>query len=69
LLIDDCLALELKVNPDKAEGDRCVGQCGACSREWATWIILIDAPSHVVRDLEELLAAKGLDYIDVISFS
>lgn len=69
LLIDDCLALELKVNPDKGERDRCVGQCGAYSREWVTWIILIDTPSHRVRDLEELLAAKSLDYLDVISFS
>ena len=69
LLIDDCLALELKVNPDKGERDRCVGQCGAYSREWVTWIILIDTPSHLVRDLEELLATKGLNYIDVVPFS
>lgn len=69
LLIDDCLVLELKVNPDKGERDRCVGQCGAYSREWVTWIVLIDTPSHRVRDLEELLEAKGLDYIEVIQFS
>ena len=69
LLIDDCLALELKVNPNKGERDRCIGQCGAYSREWVTWIILIDTPSHLVRDLGELLTAKSLNYIEVIPFS
>jgi len=69
LLIDDRLALELKVNPDKGERDRCIGQCGAYSREWLTWIILIDTPRHLVRDLEELLVAKSLNYIEVIPFS
>lgn len=68
LLIDDLLALELKVNPTGSECDRCIGQCARYSREWVTWIILIDTPSHVVRRLEELLTAKGLNYIDVIPF-
>lgn len=68
LLIDDRLALELKVNPIKTERDRCIGQCSAYSREWVTWIILIDTPSHVVRELEELLAAKNLNYIEVVQF-
>jgi len=67
LLIDDRLALELKVNPNKTERDRCIGQCSAYSREW-TWIILIDTPSHVVRELEELLAAKNLNYIELVQF-
>ena len=68
LLIDDRLVLELKVNPNKAERDRCIGQCGAYSREWVTWIVLIDTPSHIVREMEELLAAKNLDYIEVVQF-
>jgi hypothetical protein len=68
LLIDDSLALELKINPNKAERDRCVGQCAAYSREWVTRIILIDTPTHVVRDVEDLLAVKGLDHIKVIQF-
>src|SRR5262249_10508820 len=65
LLIDDGLALELKIEPNKAERDRCIGQCSAYSREWVTWIILIDTPSHIVREFEELLSAKGLDQIKV----
>lgn len=69
ILINDSLVLELKVNPNKAERDRCIGQCGGYSREWVTWIILIDTPSHVVHEIEELLDAKSLDYIDVIAFS
>jgi hypothetical protein len=69
ILINDRLVLELKVNPNKGERDRCIGQCGGYSREWVTWIILIDTPSHVIREIEELLDAKSLDYIDVIAFS
>jgi hypothetical protein len=33
ILIGDLLALELKLNPSKAEMDRCVGQCAGYSRE------------------------------------
>ena len=68
LLIDDRRALELKINPNGPERDRCIGQCGRYSREWVTWIILIDTPGHVVRQMEELLAAKRLNYIDVLQF-
>ena len=68
ILIDDRLVLELKVNPSKAERDRLIGQCCDYSREWVTWAIVIDMPKHRVRELEELLAAKSLHYIDVIPF-
>jgi hypothetical protein len=69
ILIDDRLVLELKLNPNKAERDRLVGQCAGYSREWVTWVVLIDTPSHRVRELEELLAAKGLEQILVFAFS
>jgi hypothetical protein len=68
ILIGDLLALEFKFNPNKAERDRCVGQCAGYSRLWATWIILIDAPESSVDRLEELLVDKGLDHIAVWNF-
>jgi hypothetical protein len=69
ILIDDRLVLEVKVNPNKAERDRLLGQCAGYSREWVTWVVLIDTPSYRVRELEELLAAKGLEHILVFAFS
>ncbi len=32
ILIGDALALELKINPNKSERDRCIGQCAGYSR-------------------------------------
>jgi hypothetical protein len=69
ILIDDRLVLELKVNPNKAERDRCIGQCAAYSREWVTWIVLIDTPMHKVREIEQLLEDKGLGRILVFAFN
>lgn len=69
ILIDDLLALELKHDPSKAELDRCVGQCMSYSREWVTWIILIDSPPSKVGRLEQLLADKGLERILVWRFA
>ena len=68
ILIDDQLVLELKINPNKAERDRLTGQCSGYSREWVTWAIVIDMPSHRVRELEDLLKAKNLHYIEVVPF-
>jgi hypothetical protein len=68
ILINDRLVLELKVNPNKGERDRLIGQCCGYSREWVTWAIVIDMPEHRVRELEELLDAKSLHYIEVIPF-
>jgi hypothetical protein len=68
ILINDCLVLELKVNREKGERDRLIGQCCGYSREWVTWAIVIDMPQHRVRELEELLEAKSLHYIEVIPF-
>lgn len=69
ILIDDRLVLEVKRNLNKAERDRLLGQCAGYSREWVTWVVLIDTPKHRVRELEELLAAKGLERILVFAFS
>lgn len=69
ILINDQLVLELKLNPNKAERDRLIGQCAGYSREWVTWTIVIDLPPHEVGELERLLAAKGLHYIEIIPFS
>jgi hypothetical protein len=68
ILINDSLVLELKVNPEKGERDRLIGQCCGYSREWVTWAILIGTPQHRVRELEELLEAKSLHYIEVIPY-
>ena len=69
ILIDDRLVLEVKLKLNKAERDRLLGQCAGYSREWVTWVVLIDTPMHRVRELEELLAAKGLGHILVFAFS
>lgn len=69
ILINDMLALELKVAPNKAERDRLIGQCSGYSREWVTWAILIDSPLHEIGELERLLEAKNLHYIEVISYT
>jgi hypothetical protein len=34
-----------------------------------TWAIVIDMPPDRVRELEELLDAKSLHYIEVIAFA
>ena len=69
ILIDDRLAIEVKVNLSKAERDRLIGQTSAYSREWVTWIVLIDTPRSRVGSLEKLLADNGLQHILVFDFS
>jgi len=68
VLVENCLAIEVKRDPRKSERDRCVGQCAGYSREWVTWIVVIDASASVVGDLENLLADKGLERIAVWAF-
>jgi hypothetical protein len=68
ILIGDLLALEFKYNPNKAERDRCVGQCAGYSRLWVTWIILLNTPGSRVGRLEELLKDKGLEHLSVWNF-
>jgi hypothetical protein len=69
ILIDDILAIEVKCNLSKAERDRLIGQTAAYSREWVTWIVLIDTPDSRVGAVEKLLADKGLAHILVFAFS
>jgi hypothetical protein len=69
ILIEDLLAIEVKVNPSKAERDRLIGQTAGYSREWVTWIVLIDTPPSCVGAVEKLLADKGLGHILVFAFS
>jgi hypothetical protein len=69
ILIDDLLAIEIKVALTKAERDRLIGQTAAYSREWVTWIVLIDTPNSRIGSLEKLLADKGLQHILVFAFS
>lgn len=68
ILIGDLLALELKLNPSKAEIDRCIGQCVGYSREWVMWIILVDTSASKVGWIEKLLFDKGLERILVWGF-
>ncbi len=68
ILIDDRLALEVKVNLSKAERDRLIGQTAAYSREWVTWIVLVDTAESRVGALERLLADKDLQHITVWAF-
>jgi 16S rRNA C967 or C1407 C5-methylase (RsmB/RsmF family) len=69
VLVEGCLAIEVKLNPRKSERDRCVGQCAAYSRAWMTWIVLIRAGVSVTDDLKKLLADHGLDHIEVWRFT
>lgn len=68
ILIGGLLALEIKYNPTKTEFDRLIGQCVRYSREWDTWIIVVDSPKSKVRDFIQLLRDKGLDYLPVLSY-
>jgi hypothetical protein len=69
ILVGDLLALELKCFPSKGEMDRCIGQCAAYSRRWITWMVIVDASVSKVGRLEDLLADKGLEQIEVWQFS
>ena len=68
ILIDDRLVMEVNRKLNKAERDRQVGQYAGYSREWVNPVVLIDTPARRVRELEELLAVKGLVHILVFSF-
>jgi hypothetical protein len=65
ILIGDALAIELKLSPNKAEMDRCIGQCANYSREWVTWMFLINTSASKMGWLEKLLCDKGLEHIAV----
>jgi hypothetical protein len=69
LLIDDLLALELKVSPNKNERNRCIGQCAHYSRLWITWMVMIDLKPSKAGRLREVLVDKGLEHILVWTFT
>ncbi len=69
IVIGDLLALELKLAPSKGERDRAIGQCAAYSRQWITWLVLIDASATEVGRVRDLLLDKGLEQIEVWRFS
>ena len=69
ILVGDLLALELKCDPSKGEQDRAIGQCAAYSRQWITWLVIIDASASEVGRLQELLFDKGLEQIEIWRFS
>lgn len=69
ILIENLLALELKVNPNKAERDRLITQCLGYSRQWVTWAVIIDASASKTGKIENLLADKGLEYILVLPYT
>lgn len=69
ILIDDLIALELKVDPNKNERNRCIGQCAGYSRKWITWMVIIDSSPSKIGELQRLLADKGLEHILVFDFS
>ena len=69
ILIADLLALEVKRDLSKAERDRLAGRPAGYSREWVTWIVLVDTPNSRVGAVEKLLADKDLSHILVFAFS
>jgi hypothetical protein len=69
ILINDQLVLELKLAPDKGGRDRGIGQCADYSRAWVTWMVVIGSPAREIDALEELLAARGLDGIKIVSYT
>lgn len=69
ILIGDLLALELKCAPSKGEFDRAIGQCAAYSRQWITWLVIIDASASEIGRVRDLLLDKGLDQIEIWHFS
>jgi len=69
IVLDDVVAIEIKVNPRKSECDRCVGQVGAFAQEWLTLIVLFDTPPTRVRALLRSLENAELSHVPVIDFS
>ena len=68
VLIDDRLALELKLGPHEGEKDRLIGQCCKYSVEWVTWAIVLGMSERKADQLVDLLQKKSLHYIEVIEF-
>lgn len=69
ILIDDVLALELRCSLSRMEKDRLIKIVTAYSREWVTWIVLLEISDSQAVALEKQLAEKGLDRTVIFSFS
>jgi len=69
ILIENALAIELKVNPDKSERDRCVGQCVEYAQRWKTMVVLLDTPPSSANHLDTLLDLAGLEEVPVFELS
>jgi len=71
VLVENTLAIELKINPDKSERDRCVSQCVRYvhQQQWDTMVVLLDTPASEVRDLDSLLDLAGLEEIPIFELS
>jgi hypothetical protein len=68
IIIGDLMVLELKINPNRNEINRLIGQCTRYSLQWMTWMVIIGAGASTLGELERLLADKDLDNIEVWDF-
>lgn len=69
ILVNNALALELKVKLSKSAIDRAIGQCLKYSEAWPTWLLVFDSGPSVRAQLEERLVEAGGGHIWVIPFT
>jgi len=69
ILVDNTLAIELKINPDKSKQDACVGQCIGYAQRWYTMLVLLDTPRRAIERLDTLLNRPGLEKIPIFELS
>jgi len=70
ILIDNALAIELKLElEEKADQDRCVGQCIGYAQGWNTMLIVIDVPRRDRERLDTLLNGYRSEEIPIIELS
>ena len=69
ILVDNTLAIELKINPDKSKQDACVGQCIGYAQRWYTMLVLLDTPRRDIERLDTLLNRPGLEKIPIFELS
>ncbi len=71
ILVENTLAIELKINPNKSERDRCVSQCVRYihQQQWNTMVVVLDTLPSEVHDLDTLLDLVGLEEVPVFELS
>lgn len=69
ILIDNALAINLRYALSTKACARLVKLASTHSREWVTWIVLLDTPDDCATALERMLANTNLDHILIFSFS